>query len=88
LKAKLFVLTLAGVTVLGVRAHAHHSFAATYLEDQKKTIEADVLQFLYRNPHSFLQLQTRTQRPAKRSSARSNGAAVDNWEARGSRRKP
>jgi hypothetical protein len=66
LKAKLFVLTLAGVTVLGVRAHAHHSFAATYLEDQKKTIEADVLQFLYRNPHSFLQLQTTDAKTGKK----------------------
>ena len=56
MKAKLFVLTLAGVTMLGVRAHAHHSFAATYNEGEKMTVEADVVQFLYRNPHSFLQL--------------------------------
>jgi hypothetical protein len=59
LKAKLLVLTLAGFTFLGVRAHAHHSFASTYLEDQKVTIEADVVQFLYRNPHSFLQLTSK-----------------------------
>ena len=59
MKSKLFVLALAGVSILGVRAYAHHSFASTYLEDQKMTIEADVLQFLYRNPHSFLQLQTK-----------------------------
>ena len=59
MKNKLFVLVFAGVSVLGVRAYAHHSFASTYLEDQKMTIEADVLQFLYRNPHSFLQLQTK-----------------------------
>ena len=59
MKTKLLVLTFAGVTVLGVQAFAHHSFASTYLEDQKMTVEADVLQFLYRNPHSFLQLQTK-----------------------------
>jgi len=59
LKTKLLVLTFAGVTVLGVRAHAHHSFAATYQEDQKMTVEADVVQFLFRNPHSFLQLESK-----------------------------
>lgn len=59
MKSKLLVLTFAGLTVLGVRAHAHHSFAATYLEDQKITVEADVAQFLYRNPHSFLQLTSK-----------------------------
>jgi hypothetical protein len=59
LKSKLFVLVFAGVSVLGVRAYAHHSFASTYLEDQKMKVEADVVQFLYRNPHSFLQLETK-----------------------------
>jgi hypothetical protein len=59
LKIKLLVLTLAGVTVLGVRAHAHHSFAATYLEDEKMKVEADIVQFLYRNPHSFLQMTSK-----------------------------
>ncbi len=59
MKRKLLVLVFAGVTVLGVRAYAHHSFASTYLEDQKMTVEGDVLQFLYRNPHSFLQVEAK-----------------------------
>ncbi|HEY1756383.1 MAG TPA: DUF6152 family protein [Bryobacteraceae bacterium] len=59
MKTKLLVLTFAGVTVLGVRASAHHSFAATYNEGEKMTVEADVVQFLYRNPHSFLQLESK-----------------------------
>jgi hypothetical protein len=65
LKTKLLVLTFAGVTVLGVRAHAHHSFAATYNEGQKMTVEADVVQFLFRNPHSFLQLETKDAKSGK-----------------------
>jgi Family of unknown function (DUF6152) len=65
LKTKLLVLTFAGVTILGVRASAHHSFAATYLEGEKMTVEADVLQFLYRNPHSFLQLETKDAKTGK-----------------------
>lgn len=65
MKSKLFVLAFAGVSVLGVRAYAHHSFAATYLEDQKMTVEADVVQFLYRNPHSFLQLTSKDAKTGK-----------------------
>ena len=38
------------------RASAHHSFAATYLEDQSVTIEGELVQFLFRNPHSFVHL--------------------------------
>lgn len=59
MKSKFFVLAFAATSVLGVRAYAHHSFASTYIEGQKMTIEADVLQFLYRNPHSFLQLESK-----------------------------
>jgi len=37
-----------------VQAWAHHSFAATYLEDQAVRIEGRIVQFLLRNPHSFV----------------------------------
>jgi len=33
---------------------AHHSFPATYVVDQRITIEGTVVQFLFRNPHSFV----------------------------------
>ena len=39
------------------RASAHHSFAATYLEDQSVTIEGELVQFLFRNPHSFVHVE-------------------------------
>ena len=35
---------------------AHHSFAATYLENQSVTIEGELVQFVLRNPHSFVEL--------------------------------
>ena len=59
MRSKLLALVFAGVTVLGVKAYAHHSFASTYLEDQRMTIEGDVLQFLYRNPHSFVHVEVK-----------------------------
>ena len=49
----LFVAPLA----FGVRAYAHHSFAATYFEDKTETIEGNLVQFLFRNPHSFVHVE-------------------------------
>ena len=44
---------------VGARAHAHHSFASTYVEDQVVTIEGELVQFRFRNPHSFVHLQVK-----------------------------
>jgi len=58
MKNRLFTLMIAGGSCLvGFRADAHHSFSATYLEDQKVTVHGKLVQFLYRNPHSFVQVQ-------------------------------
>ena len=54
MKRSALVLLVAGMTVFGARAFAHHSFAATYFEDREMTIEGELVQFLYRNPHSFV----------------------------------
>lgn len=35
---------------------AHHSFSATYDETTEATIEGEVAQFLFRNPHSIVQV--------------------------------
>ncbi|HEY7930581.1 MAG TPA: DUF6152 family protein [Steroidobacteraceae bacterium] len=47
---------LAGVlgAAASVPAQAHHSFPATYMVDQTVTIQGTVVQFLFRNPHSFV----------------------------------
>ena len=49
---------LAGCVVLcGASVGAHHSFAATYLPDKEIKIEGDMVQFMFRNPHSFVHVQ-------------------------------
>jgi hypothetical protein len=46
---------MSGAAMLAaVTADAHHSFPATYFVDQSVTIEGTVVQFLFRNPHSFV----------------------------------
>src|SRR5919197_6361049 len=44
----------AGMLLLGVTAYAHHSFAATYVVEKEVKIEGDLVQFMFRNPHSFV----------------------------------
>lgn len=51
---KLIIALTAAVTVCGYRANAHHSFAATYLEDHQIEIEGELVMFMFRNPHSFV----------------------------------
>jgi hypothetical protein len=38
---------------------AHHSFAASYMEERTVTVEGELVQFLFRNPHSFVHLLVR-----------------------------
>jgi hypothetical protein len=40
---------------------AHHSFTATYDENQKQRIEGEVVQFLFRNPHSMIHVSARAE---------------------------
>ena len=59
MKRYLVVLLVAAAVGVGARAYAHHSFAATYLEDQTVKIEGELVQFLFRNPHSFVHVNVK-----------------------------
>jgi hypothetical protein len=53
------LLAAAATSVAGTRAFAHHSFSATYQEDQSVTIEGELVQFVFRNPHSFVHINVK-----------------------------
>ncbi len=57
MKQLMLILVMAGAFVAATPAHAHHSFAATYFEDKVQKVEGNLVQFLYRNPHSFVHLE-------------------------------
>ena len=59
MKRYLVVLLVAAASLAGAQAYAHHSFAATYLEDRMVTIEGDLVQFLFRNPHSWVHVNVK-----------------------------
>ena len=51
--AFILVCTLLG----GTAAYAHHSFAAVYNSKKEITLDGKMVQFLYRNPHSYVQIE-------------------------------
>jgi hypothetical protein len=60
MERRTFLTSLVALAVNGAtHAFAHHSFAATYLEEESVTIEGELVQFLYRNPHSFVHVMVK-----------------------------
>ena len=53
------VLVLVGAAALstGSAVYAHHSYAATYDTSQEIKLQGRLVQFVYRNPHSFVHLE-------------------------------
>jgi Family of unknown function (DUF6152) len=54
-----YLAILIAAAALGTPALAHHSFSATYLETQSQTIEGEIVQFVFRNPHSFVHVNVK-----------------------------
>ncbi len=52
------LLVMAGALLCGATALAHHSIAATYDGNKEITVEGKIVDCLFRNPHSFLQIET------------------------------
>jgi hypothetical protein len=42
--------------ITGTAAYAHHSYAATYDVTKEIKLEGKLVQFVYRNPHSFVHI--------------------------------
>ena len=48
---------LCAALLLSARLHGHHNFADLYLEADTIEIEGEVLEFNYRNPHSWIHVE-------------------------------
>jgi hypothetical protein len=49
-------IVLVGLVAVGVPASAHHSFPASYFEDQTVSIEGELVEFEYRAPHAWVRV--------------------------------
>lgn len=59
---RMFPLLVALALLSGASAYAHHSFAATYYRDKTMTLEGDLDQFMFRNPHSWVHLLVKNEK--------------------------
>lgn len=50
-------MVLGAAMLLSARLHAHHSFADYYLEADTIEIEGEVVEFQYKNPHSWVHVR-------------------------------
>ena len=57
MRRKGLLLIAAAAWLSGVTAYAHHSQNAQYDIGKKVTIEGTMVQFQFRNPHSFVQVE-------------------------------
>jgi len=57
MRRNLLILAFAASVILAGRASAHHSFAATYIVDKEIKIDGKLVEFMYRNPHSFVKVE-------------------------------
>jgi hypothetical protein len=48
---------IAATLLMGVAAYAHHSYAATYDVGKEVKLEGKLIQFTFRNPHSYVTIQ-------------------------------
>jgi len=62
MKIRLFASVLAIGLLAASTARAHHSFAATYFEDRTMKVEGKLVQFQFRNPHSFIHLEVKDEK--------------------------
>ena len=56
------LLTVVAVTLAAGTAIAHHSYSATYDVSQQVTLEGKLVQFVFKNPHSFVTVQAPDQK--------------------------
>ena len=54
---KLILLVGAAALVAVATASAHHSFGATYEVTKQIKLDGKIVQFVYRNPHSFVHIE-------------------------------
>ena len=57
MKRQMLWFVVVAVLISGVTAYAHHSFTSTYFDDKTVKIEGKILQFQFRNPHSFVTIE-------------------------------
>lgn len=55
-------ILIGAAVIAGTAAYAHHSYSATYDQTGEVKLDGKLVQFVYRNPHSFVHVQAPDQK--------------------------
>jgi len=59
LKARVAAFAAASALAAALPIAAHHSWTATYLEDQTVSVEGEIVELAYQNPHAWVHVSSR-----------------------------
>jgi hypothetical protein len=59
---KTLLFIIAGTLLAATAAYAHHSYGATYDTKQEVRVQGKLVQFVFRNPHSFVHVEAPDQK--------------------------
>jgi hypothetical protein len=77
MKYRVLLFLVVAALLCGSAAYAHHSFGATYNTKAEVKIEGKLMQFVFRNPHSFVNIEAADQNGVmQRWSVEWSGAAA------------
>ena len=77
MKNRVLLFMAAAALLCATAAYAHHSFGATYNSKAEVKIEGKLMQFVFRNPHSFVNIEAPDQEgKLQRWSVEWSGAAA------------
>ena len=57
MRFKMALIFVAGMILLAATAYAHHSFSAVYNQKETIKLEGNLVQFVFRNPHSYVMIE-------------------------------
>jgi hypothetical protein len=67
IRNKLSALFVLALLMTSGRISAHHSIAATYFGDQTQQIKGRIVMLIYRNPHSFVEVDANDEKGKKQT---------------------
>lgn len=56
---RIILLAIASAMLVATAAYAHHSYGATYDVTKEIKLEGKLVQFVFRNPHAFVQIEAK-----------------------------
>ena len=62
---RIIMVAISAAMLVATAAYAHHSYGATYDTGKEVKLEGKLVQFVFRNPHAFVQMEAADEKGVK-----------------------